>query len=199
LPPELCDDIIQLYNYEKPCHYQGQLNCRYPGITHSGVNKNIKDTTDFTIPKNAEQGSKWGKINQVLYNELFENLQTYLNTLQNIPEFSSENNILEYKLFDINYFTEEVFMIQKYEKQKGKYIYHNDFSIEKNKYRVITYLWYLNDVEEGGETEVWYNTRIKPEKGKLLLFPSHWAVPHCGKMPISSDKIIITGWLYKNM
>jgi len=191
LPPELCDDIIKYYYEESDSHYDGE--------THSGVNKKIKDTTDFIIPKHTEKSIKWEKINNILYKELHKNLQIYINNLQNIPEFSCENNKVEFKFFDINYFLDKVFMIQKYEKQKGKYIYHNDFSLDNKKYRVITYLWYLNDVEEGGETELWHNLKIKPEKGKLLLFPSHWSVPHCGKMPISSDKIIITGWLYKNM
>jgi hypothetical protein len=191
LPPELCDDIIEYYYEESKNHYDGR--------THSGVNKKIKDTTDYIIPENPEKNTKWEKINNILYKELHNNLQIYINNLQNIPEFSSENNIVDFKFFDINYFIDKVFMIQKYEKQKGKYIYHNDFSLEKQRYRVITYLWYLNDVEEGGETEIWHDLKVKPEKGKLLLFPSHWSVPHCGKMPISSDKIIITGWLYKNI
>ena len=87
--------------------------------------------------------------------------------------------------------------IQKYEKNKGQYIWHNDQRIEKmnSQYRVITFLWYLNNVEEGGETGfLTYN--VKPEIGKLLLFPSDWSYPHCGKMPISHDKYIMTGWIY---
>ena len=90
------------------------------------------------------------------------------------------------------------FMIQKYNKNTGKYIYHHDFSVEKDNYRVITYLWYLNDVEEGGETEFFghENQCIKPEKGKLILFPASPFYPHRGKVPINSDKYIITGWFY---
>lgn len=189
IPSELCDDLIQYYYDEKDKHYDG--------LTRGGINKNIKDTTDFVIPFNAEPGSRWDKINKFLQNELYTNLKSYLDDLKNIPEFSAEqNNGVDYRMFDFQYFTERSFMMQKYEKQKGKYIYHNDFSLDADNHRVITYLWYLTDVEEGGETEIWHSLKIKPEKGKLLLFPSHFAVPHCGLMPISSDKIIITGWLY---
>ena len=41
----------------------------------------------------------------------------------------------------------------------------------------------------------WKRKTIKPEAGKLLLFPASWTFPHCGQMPISHDKYIITGWL----
>jgi hypothetical protein len=91
-------------------------------------------------------------------------------------------------------------MIQKYNKGIGKYVYHNDFQIENNsdkyKYRVITFLWYLNTVDEGGETEFWDSYKIKPLSGKLLLFPANWCFQHRGIMPISDNKYIITGWLY---
>jgi hypothetical protein len=91
-------------------------------------------------------------------------------------------------------------MLQKYNKCKGRYVYHNDFTNEpeKNRYRVITFIWYLNDVTDGGETEFFGGKiNIKPEKGKLVLFPASWAFPHRGKMPISNDKYIITNWFYK--
>jgi hypothetical protein len=65
------------------------------------------------------------------------------------------------------------------------------------KSRLLTFIWYLNTVENGGETE-FFNGRIKikPEKGKLLLFPSTWTYNHKGNIPISSDKYIVTGWVW---
>jgi hypothetical protein len=180
IPDELCDEIQRMFDEEG--------DNRGPGNTHGGINAAIKDTLDFTIPK---QSNKWAKIDQFLADELNLNLGEYLKSLSTIPEYS---------LFDKKYFSDSVFMLQRYTKSKGKYIYHNDFGInyEDGTHRVITYLWYLNDVDEGGQTELWGNRRIKPEKGKLVLFPSHWAFPHTGKMPISHDKLIITGWLYKS-
>ena len=92
----------------------------------------------------------------------------------------------------------DTILIQRYYKGKGKYIKHNDFAIkwDEKKYRVVTFLWYLNDVTEGGETEFWGSHKIKPEAGKLILFPACWSFPHSGLMPISHDKYILTGWLY---
>jgi hypothetical protein len=57
-------------------------------------------------------------------------------------------------------------------------------------------LWYLNTVNDGGETEILGDIIVKPEAGKLLLFPASWTFPHRGKMPISEDKYIVTGWFH---
>ena len=51
----------------------------------------------------------------------------------------------------------------------------------------------MNDIEEGGET-YFYNGKVKPEAGKLILFPATWTYNHKGNMPKSDDKYIITGW-----
>ena len=189
LPEELCDEIIYSFLNEK----------RYEGIC--GGNKlqiNIKYTYDFLIPPQPDENSIWYRINKVLSNELEKHLYLYIKTIENNPIFSSENNFgIQYKLFDKNYFTENTFMIQKYIKKIGGFKYHNDYLITNNTHRVITYLWYLNDIHEGGETELWYGRHsIKPKKGKLFLFPAHWGYPHSGLIPISDDKYIITGWLY---
>ena len=103
----------------------------------------------------------------------------------------------KYKVFS-KFVSFDTIQIQKYTKLKGRYVYHQDFLIdwENKKNRVITFIWYLNNVETGGETEFWAKYKIKPETGKLLFFPSTWTYPHRGMMPISNDKYIITGWIY---
>ena len=188
IPQPLCDTIINMFEYE---------DTKYQGLTLGGVQKDIKNTTDFCIPK---QNEKWHKIENFLYKELYSKIKKYTNTINEKLNILSENNYnMNFSIFfDKSIFTDS-FMIQKYEKNKGKYIYHNDFALHNEidkSYRVITFLWYLNNVEEGGETIFWNNYKIQPEKGKLLLFPCNWTYPHTGKMPISTDKYIITGWLY---
>ena len=94
------------------------------------------------------------------------------------------------------------FHINKYEcKNEGKYDYHIDRYLTKgiDQERHITFIWYLNDVDEGGETEMRGNLRIKPESGKLLLFPSTWTYPHCSRKTISNDKYVIVGWLMRKV
>ena len=193
LAPEICTDIIQLYENEKS-------PSKYEGLVLSGLNKNIKDTVDFIIPLNDE---KWYKYYKLLNSELSINLKKYFSNLNNNEEFKNIDQLSNntYVFFEDTKLLTKVFMVQKYTKNIGKYIYHNDFRIEsaEKKYRVLTFLWYLNTVEEGGETSFGEDLKIKPEMGKLLLFPASWTYPHAGKMPISSDKYIITGWLYINI
>jgi len=190
LASEVCFDIIQLYENEK-------ATSKHEGLTLSGVNKTIKDTVDFIIPLNDE---KWYKYHKLLNNELSINLKKYVSNLNNNEEFKNIDQLSDYTyyFFQNSKFLSNIFMIQKYTKNVGKYVYHNDSRIDivDKKYRVITFLWYLNTVEEGGETAFGEDLKIKPEIGKLLLFPACWTYPHAGKMPISSDKYIITGWIY---
>jgi len=192
LSPEVCCDLIELFENEER---------KYDGVTHGGVQKNIKDTKDFIIPENEP---KWYKYYQLFHNELTRNLQLYLNKLNKNDSFKNENQNTTsvYKYFENTTISQSIFMIQRYIMNEGRYVYHNDFSIDlKNKKnRVITYLWYLNDVLEGGETDFPdLNLKVKPETGKLVLFPATWDFPHCGKMPISSNKYIVTGWLYMDI
>jgi len=181
IPDILCDEIILMYELE---------NIKGPGLTISGVNKNIKDTTDMIIPPND---IKWLKIEEFLYTELKNSIKEYF-------IFISNKASDKYKFFDdVDTLHNDIFMIQKYNKQEGKYIYHCDSNVEceHKRYRILTFLWYLNDVDIGGETEFWNGVyEIKPKKGKLIIFPACWSYPHRGKMPLSSDKYIITGWLY---
>jgi hypothetical protein len=186
LPPELCKEIIEKFDESKN---------KYDGVTMSGVNKQIKDTKDLLMI-----GSEWEKIAVTLSNELYYCLKKHLNALSTKDDFKSKNNnstVADYKIRfeDISI---ERFMAQKYKAREGRYVYHNDAMIDwpKNKKRFMTYLWYLNDVHEGGETTFNGEYQIKPTTGKLILFPACWTFPHCRKMPISSDKYIITGWIY---
>ena len=107
---------------------------------------------------------------------------------------------LDYKHLDqYDYVRGVCFQMQKYKKNVGKFNYHIDENINtiEKENRIIVYLWYLNTVDIGGETEV-NNSIIKPVAGKLLLFPATWTYPHCGCKPISDDKYIITGWIVHN-
>jgi hypothetical protein len=184
---DLCDEIINKFENDPD---------KFDGCTIGGVQKDIKDTKDFNIPINCE---KWYKIHKCLLKELTKNIGQYIDSLcYDEYKMTSQNSKTDFTPINKKNIIFYNFMVQRYTKNEGRYIYHDDsyINFEKKEHRVITYLWYLNTVEEGGETVFWNDYKIKPEKGKLILFPANWIFPHCGKMPISSNKYIITGWIY---
>lgn len=76
---------------------------------------------------------------------------------------------------------------------------HNDVWDLQTSRRFLVYFWYLNDVDEGGET-VFYRLdqplAVKPQRGRLIMFPVTWQYLHAGLPPISHDKYIIGGYLH---
>jgi len=85
--------------------------------------------------------------------------------------------------------------VQKSEIGEGFHSWHFDSATMETSRRLLVFIVYLNDVEEGGETEfLYYPKRIKPTKGTLVLFPSGLTHTHRGNPPISNSKYIITGW-----
>jgi hypothetical protein len=185
---ELCKEIIEIFENDKNKH---------DGLTIGGINKKVKDTMDLNIYKTD---NKWSEVCNFLETELTYNLKIYSENInkkyKNVDGFDKSYEVLN-KNIEIT-----PFMVQRYIKNEGKYIYHNDFNIDykKKSYRVLTYLFYLNDIDEGGETEFFGgDIKIIPKAGKLIIFPASWTFPHCGKMPISSNKYIITGWIYNSM
>lgn len=78
----------------------------------------------------------------------------------------------------------------------GYHIWHSETSELHFSSRISFFILYLNDVDEGGETEFLYlSKRIKPKQGKLLLAPAHYTHTHRGNPPLTGDKYILTGWV----
>jgi len=82
-----------------------------------------------------------------------------------------------------------------------KYEYHVDTGpVPGIINRMLALIWYLNDVEEGGETEFLHQgIKVRPEAGKLVVFPPYWTHPHRGLTPVSGTKYICTTWLRVKM
>ena len=94
--------------------------------------------------------------------------------------------------------------VQKYCKNDGGYplwhseIYPLDQTCE-HLHRSLLFLVYLNDIEEGGETEFYYQKlKVKPKKGSLVIAPAGFTHTHRGNMPVSDDKYVLAGWIMFN-
>ena len=61
--------------------------------------------------------------------------------------------------------------------------------------RYMVFLWYLNDVEEGGETAFLdIGVEMRPKTGRLVMFPPYWMFQHAAKPPVSNDKYILSSY-----
>ena len=179
LSTELCNNIISRFNSDETKSFDG--------ITGRGIDITVKHTTDYMIDG---ADNRWSEIDNILSSTLTDYLNIYKNDLNSIC------NEFPYPVL-----RDTGFQIQRYTSNCGFYKQHHDFGhaiVENNQIynRIITYLFYLNDVVEGGETGMLNIHKITPKTGKLLIFPATWTYQHCGNMPISNDKYIITGWGY---
>ena len=86
--------------------------------------------------------------------------------------------------------------IQKTEIGGGYHEWHFESNTRAVSQRLMAWMVYLNNVEEGGETEFLYqHIRIKPKAGTLLLWPAGYTHTHRGNPPLSNSKYILTGWV----
>jgi len=90
----------------------------------------------------------------------------------------------------------EVVKIQRTPPRGGFHPWHSEATCRKNMNRVLTWMFYLNDIPEGeGETEfLWQGIRVKPKAGTCVIWPAQFTHPHRGNPVYSCDKYIATGW-----
>jgi hypothetical protein len=124
-----------------------------------------------------------------------------------VNQFSYETDIAFYNLaktvwkycdlyakkYQIPFSGTELMQVLKY--SKGEYYEEHCDSGPKTP-RVISALLYLNDVEEGGETEfTFFDQKIMPKAGRLVIFPSNYAYRHAAKPPLKGEKYVIAFWM----
>jgi hypothetical protein len=189
---ELCKQIMDYFEENKEIQVKHtKLTCESINPIEKLTNRNNITQNAFiiTIPSNITESNKCYELKTYLLNKIQEGLKEYYQHLgEDIFSFESVFNSAMIHNF----------IIKKYVKGEGFFSYHDDslYDVFKQKYRMLSVIWYLNDVQEGGETEFFGNYSIRAEMGKMLLFPSDWFFPNSEKIPISEDKYIICAWIY---
>lgn len=86
--------------------------------------------------------------------------------------------------------------VQKTEVGGGYHVWHCESGSRECSSRILAWVLYLNDVEEGGETEFLYqHKRVKPRQGTVVIWPASFTHIHRGNPPLSNSKYIVTGWV----
>jgi hypothetical protein len=168
----ICDELIA---YHKNSDHKIQGECASES-TIIGVNKSIKDSTDVRLEESV--------VTQEYCTELQMLLKKYLD------EYMYANQVAKFGITDI-------INIQHYLPGQGYHQFHceRSSSVEPMASRHLVFTTYLNDVDNGGETEFYYQElKITPKKGLTIIFPSDWTHTHRGITSNTEEKYIVTGW-----
>ena len=171
---EVCRDLIKYYEQSSD---KSDGMVAFNGI--SVVNKSIKSSTDVNISINY-------KDTKILnyYKELDKVCEEYKKKYKYSDEDQSEWGLTE------------DWILQKYNPTEGYFRRHYEKS-GGGKYvnRHLVFMTYLNDVDDGGETEFYYQKlKVKPEIGLTLIWGSDWTFTHNGVTSPTETKYIATGW-----
>jgi len=219
------DDFIGIYDGALSAKQCDTIRARFDasdkvarGRTGNGVDVSKKDSYDLTINGLAE----WDDVGALLTQTMARYLAQYMDryrmlligalspqvahpetgepvtlSLDNFSEFGTPNVVeLMQSIYRVGHVN-----LQKYLQGSGGYhhwhseIYPQNASCE-TLHRVLLWQFYLNDVEDGGETEFLYQERkVEAHKGRLVIAPAGFTHTHKGHVSRSSDKYIATSWI----
>ncbi len=93
----------------------------------------------------------------------------------------------------------ECFRVKNYRANtEDRYDLHIDVEDKEMAVRYLSFLFYLSDGFEGGETIFpEFNIEIKPKAGRVLMFPPVWTHPHYArKVTGDKDKYVMSTYLH---
>ena len=169
---KICDRLISFFNSNKKHSCEGVI----VGEKGPYVDKRVKDSSDLIISPNCDQ-------QPILdyRNELQKVLENY------IEKYPAVNEIARYDIM-------EQINLQYYPKSGGYKTWHCE-RINKNvSNRVLVFMTYLNDVEDGGTAFQNQNMICPAKKGLTIIWPGEWTHMHRGIASNTTEKYIITGW-----
>ena len=172
---ELCNEIIKFFEENK--------SLQQKGIVGNMVDPQKKQTTDITIIPSQLKDPKYS-----LFNSYFDSLNDCFLDYKN--QYPFLNTFL--KKTHIGHFN-----VQKYISGYHFSLLHSERTSLGFLHRVVAWMTYLNNVDDGGTTDFeYYNIKVKPEIGKTLIWPAEWTHAHRGSVLKSGTKYIITGWIH---
>ena len=178
LTEDMCKEVIKFY--EK----KNNMKQSFTRLSSENISSLLKkDTTVIIDQYNIE--------------EWFSDFKTILVNFDiALKHYLLNSGISE--AYDNNQFQYTTMRIQKTLPTEGYHVWHVEQSLKYNK-RAMAFTIYLNDVEEGGETEFLYQSiRVKPKTGRIVIWPAGFPFVHRGNSPISNEKYLITSWMLFN-
>lgn len=185
-------DFIGVFDDVMPGEYNDFIIQAFEEVVKTGMTYSRKEIGDKHQLQISDRqlffsemiySNKFVSINQPFMEMFFQ--QAY-------PKYLEKYGILD-KLAETSIYASK---IQKTEKAEGYHEWHCEQGDRLSCQRVLSYIYYINDVPEGGETEFLYlSKRIQAKAGRLVIFPCGFTHTHRGNPPLSNTKYILTGHL----
>ena len=163
------------------------------------------ENAGFTLSRQAQGNKSHEKKDDQLYvTSLLSNQEFDISDLEPFTLFNRKfwDNVYpkyadKYSVISgISHHTIRLIKLQKTEVGGGYHVWHCEDDSPQTMRRMMTFILYLNNVSDGGETEfLYYPKRIAPQAGRLILWPAGYTHAHRGNPPISNTKYILTGWV----
>ena len=189
--PELCKNIINKFENDTANQVKGALEDKGGNY----VNEDWKSSTEL----NVSTSPGWEIANTKIKYYVKKAIETYLEHIRGIfkdAEIHKDDTdfVLDHTLFPLHMGNSS---IQKVNKGKH-YRWHQDYMPGET--RVFTSFVYLNTLEpdEGGTTDFINGKSIRPEAGKMTIFPSAWPFIHTGRLIKADAKYILVTNIYRN-
>ena len=170
---DMCDEIVNFFEANPTDQGAGAIG--------GGVDESQKKTTDIPIkPKQLEQDK------YKIFNTYIKNVVNCFNDYKEQWPFLNTIKGMEIGTFNL----------QKYSPGGHFSAVHTERGSSATMHRVLAFMTYLNDVEEGGETSFhYYDINVQPKKGKTIIWPAEWTHAHSGGLVKQGCKYIVTGWI----
>ena len=173
-PPSLCDELIT--------YFEANIQKQRIGTTLGGRNLHAKDRVDMSIAPN-EIHLPGNELFKTYIDNLFTCYKDYLVQWPFLKEMGKKLEIGE-------------FNFGRYHKGQHFQQIHTERSGLSTLHRVLAWMTYLNDVDEGGETYFsHYDINVQPKKGLTIIWPAEWTHAHRGNVLVGESKYMLTGWM----
>lgn len=190
--PELCQNIINKFENDTTNHVKGALE---GGDGKRYTNDDWKSSTELNVSTSPGWELADKKIRYYLKNAFTTYVEHIKGVLKDaeIDKDGDMDFVLDHTIFPLYFDTSS---IQKINKDKH-YRWHQDYIPGQT--RVFTSFVYLNTLEpdEGGTTDFINGRSIRPEAGKMTIFPSAWPFIHTGRLIKADAKYIMVTNVYR--
>jgi hypothetical protein len=176
---EYCDFLVDFFDRMQNI---GKVDSR---VKFENVSPTIKDNSLYMFMKETDP---------LIINQQATQLHPFLEVIQKcyksyVEEYGTIEDVGRHALNpDIK--------LQKTLPGEGYHVWHSEVMGILSSRRFLLCMLYLNDVDEGGETEFLYqHKRIASVKGRVVICPTAFTHTHRGNPPLNRAKYMINGWM----